>query len=129
MPAIIDSHAHVVREFFPDDQEQVIARAFESGVVQMVNPGVVIDNVPELLDLARRYERLYIAVGLHPHEAKHWDAAAEAAVREAPQNPKVVAIGECGLDFYYNNSERADQINAFRAQIRIARELGKPVIV
>jgi TatD DNase family protein len=129
MPAIIDSHAHVVREYFPDDQEQVIARAFESGVVQMVNPGVVIENVPELLDLAQRYERLYIAVGLHPHEAKHWDADAEAAVREAAKNPKVVAIGECGLDFFYNNSERADQINAFRAQIRIARELGKPVIV
>ncbi|HEY9776039.1 MAG TPA: TatD family hydrolase [Planktothrix sp.] len=129
MPAIIDSHAHVVREFFPEDQEEVIARAFESGVVQMVNPGVVLDNLDELAELANRYERLYIAVGLHPHEAKHWSAQADAVVRQAAKNPKVVGIGECGLDFYYNNSERADQLNAFRAQIRIARELNKPVIV
>jgi TatD DNase family protein len=129
VPTIIDSHAHVVREYFPEDQAEVIARAFASGVVQMVNPGVVIDNVQELLDLSERYEHIYTAIGLHPHEAKHWNAAAETEMRKAAEHPKVVGIGECGLDFYYNNSKREDQLNAFRAQIRIAKELNKPIII
>ncbi len=129
MRAIIDSHAHVVREYFPDDQDQVIARAFESGVVQMVNPGVVLGNIDELFELSRKYDRLYIALGLHPHEAKDWNASAEASLREAATQPKVVAIGECGLDFYYNHSEPDQQRHAFAAQIRIARELKKPIIV
>jgi TatD DNase family protein len=129
VPTIIDSHAHVVREFFAEDQHEVIARAFQSGVVQMVNPGVVLDNVEELHELSRQYANIYTAVGLHPHEAKSWNADAEARLRQAASQPKVVAIGECGLDFYYNNSEPNVQLDAFRAQVRIALELNKPVIV
>jgi TatD DNase family protein len=129
VPVIIDSHAHVVREFFPEDQEQVIARAFESGVVQMVNPGVTLENIDELLELSRKYDELYVAVGLHPHEAKHWTSESEHLLRNSAQDAKVVGIGECGLDYYYNNSGREEQVAAFSAQIRIARALDKPVIV
>lgn len=129
MPSIIDSHAHVVREYFPEDQEEVIARAFESGVVQMVNPGVVLDNSDELIALAERYERLYTALGVHPHEAKHWTEASDKAIRDAAKHPKVVGVGECGLDFFYNHSERETQLNAFAAQIRIAVDVNLPIIV
>jgi len=129
VPTIIDSHAHVVREYFSDDQAAVIDRAFQSGVVQMINPGVVLDNLDELWELADKYANIYVAVGLHPHEAKSWNAEAEALLIEAASRSKVVGIGECGLDYYYNNSEPEAQRQAFRAQIRIARALDKPVIV
>jgi TatD DNase family protein len=118
-----------VREYFPEDQDQVIMRAFESGVVQMVNPGVVLSNLDELFELSRRYEQLYIAIGLHPHEAKDWNAAADETVRQAATDVKVVGIGECGLDFFYNHSDREAQLKAFSAQIRIARDMKKPIIV
>ena len=127
--AIIDSHAHVVREYFPDDQDEVLTRAFESGVVQLVNPGVVLGNMDELFELSRKYDQLFIALGLHPHEAKDWNEAADADLRAAAMKPKVVGIGECGLDFYYNHSDHESQRRAFSAQIRIARDLKKPIII
>lgn len=127
--AIIDSHAHVVSEYFPEDQQEVISRAFSSGVVQMVNPGVDIKSIPEILELKERHEHIYAGVGLHPHEAKLWDDSCEQAVRSAAKENKVVAIGECGLDFYYNNSDHESQLRAFKAQIHLARELGKPIII
>lgn len=126
---IVDSHAHLLREFYQDDQTAVIERSFAANVKQIVNPGVDIDSIDELLNLAKRYEQIYIGVGLHPHDAKNWSDAAESAVRAAAENPKVVAIGECGLDFYYNNSPRREQIAAFTKQIEIAEELGKPIII
>lgn len=129
MPSIIDSHAHVVQEYFPEDQHEVIARAFESGVVQIINPGVVMDGADELLALSERYEHLYVALGLHPHEAKHWSDQTDARLRALAQSPAVVGIGECGLDFYYENSDREAQGRAFRAQIRIALALKKPLII
>lgn len=126
---IIDSHAHVVTEYFKDDQEEVISRAFSSGVVQIVNPGVVLETIPELIELAQRYDDIYVAAGLHPHEAKTWTAEGEAVLEKALSHEKVVAVGECGLDFYYNNSDRSSQMEAFAAQIRLARKVGKPVII
>ena len=129
MPIIIDSHAHVVKEYFAEDQHEVIARAFDSGVVQMVNPGVVMDDVDELLDLAKQYDQLYIALGLHPHEAKHWNDEMDSKLRTLARTEKVVAIGECGLDFFYENSDREAQKAALTAQIRIALALDKPIII
>lgn len=126
---IIDSHAHVVSEYYGEEREEVIGRAFESGVVQMVNPGVVLDNLDELFEIAERHANIYLGCGLHPHDAKRWDDKSEEVVKEAARHDKVVGIGECGLDFYYNNSDHQSQIRAFRAQLRLARELDKPVIV
>lgn len=127
---IIDSHAHLDWESFKEDQEQVIERAFASGVVQIVTAGVYLKSIPEMLALADRYERIYCGVGLHPHEAKDWDDAASAAeVREAAKHRKVVAIGECGLDFHYNHSEPEVQTRVFVEQVELARELRKPLII
>lgn len=126
---IIDSHAHVVKEYFETDQEEVIQRAFDSGIVQMVNPGVVLHSIPELLDLADRYEQIYTAVGLHPHDAKDWTEESFDVIYRACRHPKVVAIGECGLDFFYNNSDHDAQVRALKAQIKIALETDKPIII
>lgn len=127
--SIIDSHAHVVREYFPDDQDEVIQRALGSGVVQMVNPAVVANNVAELLELSTRYQQIFVAVGVHPHEAKDWSDDVEEELREASRNERVVAIGECGLDFYYNHSDRQAQLHALKRQIAIALDCEKPIII
>ncbi|MGE0262510.1 MAG: TatD family hydrolase [Candidatus Obscuribacterales bacterium] len=126
---IIDSHAHVVTEYFKEDQEEVIDRAFASGVCQMVNPAVTVADFEELKELTKRYANLYIAVGQHPHEAKDWSQALAARLRASLKEEKVVAVGECGLDFYYNHSDRDQQLRAFREQVQIARDCQKPVIV
>lgn len=126
---IIDSHAHVVKEFFKEEQSEVIERTFGTRVCQIVNPGVVVEDIPELEELASRHRSIFIAAGQHPHEAKFWSKEHADKVRQALKNPKVVAVGECGLDFHYNNSDRESQLKAFAEQIRIAREHKKPVIV
>lgn len=126
---IIDSHAHVVSEFFGDDREEVIQRSFENGVVQMVNPGVVLNNVDELQESAERHANLFFATGLHPHEAKDWTDKCAEEIEKASRHPKAVGVGECGLDFFYNNSDHESQKRAFAAQCNLAKRLNKPVIV
>lgn len=126
---IIDSHAHVAYESYKDDQAEVIARAFESGVEKLVQAGVDLETIDELLTAADTYSQIYVGIGLHPHEAKHWNEESANKIRQAAKHPKVVAIGECGLDFYYNYSEKETQIEVFRKQIQLAVELDKPLIV
>src|ERR1700691_701748 len=110
---IIDSHCHVVKEYFGDEQEDVIARAFDQGVVQLVNPCVSMDDTSELIALADRFERLYIGLGVHPHESKFWhDESAQRLISQS-SHAKVVAIGECGLDYFYKNSEPVTQRRVF----------------
>lgn len=127
--AIIDSHCHVVKAYFGDAQEEVIARAFACRVVQLVNPSVSLADIAELLSLAERFAGLFVGMGVHPHEAKDWRENSAELLLSAARNSKVVAIGECGLDYFYKHSEPAKQEEAFAAQIRIARELNKPIIV
>lgn len=141
---IIDSHAHLLLEFcandtqevqakalelLKEDQSRVIERSLAANVRQIVNPGVELKSIPELVDLAERYEQIYVGVGLHPHNASEWTDESAAAIKKAATHPKVVAIGECGLDFYYNNSSRQAQFHALREQINLAKELGKPLII
>jgi TatD DNase family protein len=126
---IIDSHAHLGWDSFKDDRDEVIARAFASGVVQIVQAGVDFTSLPESLKLAEQYPNIWNGVGLHPHEARLWDADSADKIRDAFNHRSVVAIGECGLDFYYNHSDRESQLTAFRAQVRLSRELSRPLII
>jgi TatD DNase family protein len=126
---IIDSHAHLLREFFADEKWEMIDRAFSSNVRQIVNPGINADSIQELFELAERYENIYIGMGVHPHDAKLWNAAIEAKLEDALKHPKVVAVGECGLDFYYNNSEKSEQIAVLRKQIELSIAHAKPLII
>lgn len=126
---IIDSHAHLDWESFKEDRDAVIQRAFDAGVAQIVQAGVYLHTIPEAIALADQFERIYIGIGLHPHEAKFWTEESAGLLREAAKHPKVVGIGECGLDFHYNHSERDVQLEVFAAQVDIARELSKPLII
>lgn len=129
MSTIIDSHAHLTWESYKEDQAEVIARALEQKVVQMVQAGVDIETIPEMIKLAETYEQIFIGVGLHPHEAKLWSQEAQTTLYEAAQHAKTVAIGECGLDFHYNHSDRESQLNAFAEQIELAKQVKKPLII
>jgi TatD DNase family protein len=129
MKSIIDSHCHVMKEYFGEEQNEVIERAFAEGVVQMVNPACSLSDIEEVLGLAERYPGLYAAVGIHPHEAKHWQSNSESILLSAAENVKVVAIGECGLDFFYNHSEAAQQKEVFAIHVKMARTLKMPIIV
>lgn len=126
---IIDSHAHMMKEYFGEEQEEVIQRAFDENVVAMVNPAVTVDGMEELFGLAERYPNIYLAAGQHPHEAKHWTESLKEKLVAALAHPRVVAVGECGLDYHYNNSTRDEQLLAFGAQIDLAVAHDLPIVV
>ncbi|MBK7748675.1 MAG: TatD family hydrolase [Candidatus Obscuribacter sp.] len=126
---IIDSHAHVVEEYFSGETGLIIERAKSSGVKQMVNPAVTLDGIKELTEIIDTHDFIYAAAGQHPHEAKHWDKSSGQKVEAAMQHAKFVAVGECGLDYHYNNSSREEQLKCFADQIELAVALNKPVIV
>jgi TatD DNase family protein len=127
--SIIDTHCHVVKEYFSDDQDEVIERAVSQGVSCLINPGVSLADAEEVLALTQKHPHLFGAVGVHPHEAKTWNNESEGILRQYAAEPKFVGIGECGLDYFYNNSEPEVQRRVFENQIRIASQLDKPLIV
>src|SRR5262249_38402646 len=97
--SIIDSHAHLGWDSFKEDRDAVIERAFASGISQIVQAGVDFVSLPECIEIAESNPRIWNGVGLHPHEAKHWDGNSAGIVRDAFKHRSMVAIGECGLDF------------------------------
>lgn len=126
---LIDTHAHLDFSKFDGDRPAVIERARAAGVDVIVNVGTDLASSRRAVDLAEQYECVYAAVGVHPHDAKRLDGAMLAQLRELAQNPKVVAVGEIGLDYYRDLSPRDVQRRAFQAQLAWAARLGKPVII
>lgn len=131
---LVDSHCHIDGEQFAADREQVIARAREAGVVAMLNVGTGDPNTAAFMDavaVAVMHSNIYAAVGVHPHDAKLYDDAAEEhLVSLINSNPtKVIAWGEIGLDYYYDHSPHDVQRAVFIRQIRKARELDLPIII
>jgi TatD DNase family protein len=127
---LIDSHAHIYGREFHDDFASMLERAVQAGVSHIVVPGGDLESSREALELAGCYDLIYCAIGVHPHDAMRVTDKCYAIFREmAIDNPKVVAIGEIGLDFYRDRSPREDQERVFRRFIRLARELSLPVIV
>jgi TatD DNase family protein len=129
-PVLIDSHCHIDMRDFDDDREEVVTRAKEAGVETML---VVagLDGAGghrRALEMAERW-RLVASAGLHPHEARLGSEALYGDLRALAESREIVAIGEIGLDFHYDHSPRAAQVEAFRRQVRLAREVGLPVIV
>ena len=128
---MIDSHAHLDMDRFDEDRDAVIARAKSAGVEAILSLAMVDeeDSYKNALPLVATHD-FYTAVGCHPHDAKIFDEkGGEALLRELASGPRVVAIGEIGLDFHYDSSPREEQREVFRRQIRLARELELPVIV
>ena len=130
MAALVDSHAHVQMRQFNADRAQVIAAAFAAGVAQMVTPGVDVPTSKLAIALAEQYpQRIFAAVGTHPHDASTLSDAALAEQRELARLPHVVAIGEIGLDYYGNLSPREVQRDALTRQFALAREVDLPIIL
>lgn len=126
---LIDTHCHLTFEPLADDVPGVIERSRQAGVTGWITVGTSLSDSCRAVDLAGRYDGMYAAVGIHPHDAKDADEAALAELKQTAQGPKVVAIGETGLDFHYNFSKQPDQKRVFAAHLDMATELGLPVIV
>ncbi len=127
---LIDTHVHLDSARFAEDREEVIARALENGVGYMISVGCDLESSLCNVEIAYRYPSVYAAVGIHPHEASSLtDNVLEKMRGLIVRKDKVVAVGEIGLDFYRDRAPRDDQRSAFRHQIRLAREVGRPIIV
>jgi TatD DNase family protein len=126
---LIDTHAHLQMKDYDDDRAVVIARAAAEGVDCIINASFDLPSSQEAVKLAEKYGNLYAAVGVHPHDAKTLDDKTLDALRELSKHPKVVAIGETGLDFFRDLSPRSVQKDAFRKHLRLAADLGLPIIV
>ncbi len=129
----VDSHAHIDGPEFDADRADVLQRACEANVHAILNVGTGDPHSGALeraVDLASQSEDVYAAVGTHPHDARLYDQPAEEKIRKLVQeNSRVIAWGEIGLDFHYDNSPRDVQVEVFRRQLRAAGELNVPVIV
>jgi TatD DNase family protein len=130
---LIDSHCHIDGEAFDEDRDEVVQRARDAGVVKMLTIGTGDPHSHDFrkaVAVAEKYDDVYASVGVHPHDAKLYDDAAESHLIELVKSSnKVIAWGEIGLDFYYDHSPRDVQRDVFRRQIRTARELNLPIII
>ena len=126
---IFDTHAHYDDERFDEDRDELLSSLFESSVSHIVNCGCDLKSSLTTIALAEKYENLYAAVGVHAHEASEYTAEDLAKIAALYEHKKVVAVGEIGLDYYYDFSPRERQIEVFRRQIKLANELDLPVII
>jgi len=130
LPApLIDSHCHLDVEQFDEDRAAVLARAAAAGVHTIVNPGIDLTHCQQAVALAETEPTVYAAVGIHPNSSDTADQQTIDAVRALAAHPKVVAIGEIGLDYYWDKVPPAQQATAFRQQLALAAEVGLPVII
>ncbi len=125
----IDTHAHLFFENFKDDLDEVINRAKENNVDYIVVPATDLATAREAISLSEKYENIYATVGIHPHDTKDWNDSLIAEIEKLAKHPKVVAIGEIGLDYYYDFSPKDQQIKAFKSQLDLAVKLQLPVVI
>jgi TatD DNase family protein len=123
---VIDTHAHLAAL---DDPDEAVARAAEAGVTRILTVGTDAEDCRRALALAERHEGVFAILGIHPHEAGTATAEDLAALRELLQHPKAVAVGETGLDWFRDYAPRDDQRRLFAAELGLASELGKPVVI
>lgn len=126
---MIDSHAHYDNNRFDADRDTVLGEAFQAGVTHIVNPGCDLPSSRMAIAMSEAHAHVYAAVGFHPHEASSFGEADLETLRLLAAHPRVVAIGEIGLDYHYDFSPREVQQHVLRVQLRLACSLGKPVIL
>jgi TatD DNase family protein len=126
---LVDTHCHINFDSYDEDRDQVIERAAQVGVTRVINPAVDVETSKTVVELAARYEGLYAAVGVHPNSTARFAPEDLTAVESLAKAPKVVAIGEIGLDYYRDRSPKSAQVAAFEAQLALAAKLELPVII
>jgi TatD DNase family protein len=126
---LVDSHAHLDNRQFGDDLEQILHNADEAGIKQILTIGCDLQSSAKSVSLAAKYAPVHAAVGIHPHDAGQASAEGLALIESLLAAPKVVAVGEIGLDFFRDRAPRDLQREAFRQQVRLARKHRKPIIV
>ena len=127
---IFDSHAHYDDESFNEDRENVIKEIRENGVINVLNCGASMEGARDSFKLANKYDFFYAAVGIHPENAYELTEENYEEIKEMTKNPKVRAIGEIGLDYYWEeNPPRKKQKEVFRKQMELAKELNMPVVI
>ena len=126
---LIDSHCHLNYEGLADRQEEVLAAARARGVQGFLNISTRQKEWGDVVGAAERHPDVWASIGVHPHEADAHPDLGAAALIEAAAHPRVIAIGECGLDYYYDKSDRAAQRERFGGHIEAARESGLPLVV
>ena len=126
---LVDSHAHIDDERFDADRDEVVARALAAGVSLILNVGADMGSSARSVALAEKYSVIYAAVGMHPHDAKDMRETDYTQLEQWTKHPRVVAIGEIGLDYHYDLSPRPVQKEVFLRQLDLARKTGKPFII
>ena len=129
VPTLVDSHCHLDMEQFDADRAAVLERAQANGVNRIVNPGIDLVHCRQAIELADQHPQVYAAVGIHPNSSADFSEQTLIQLRGLVDHPKVVAIGEIGLDYHWGTVSRQQQAQAFRAQLDLAAELGLPVII
>ncbi|WP_206240235.1 TatD family hydrolase [Novosphingobium terrae] len=126
---LIDSHCHLNYKGLIEQQGEVLARARAAGIGAFLNISTRQSEWADVVATAERESDVWATVGIHPHEADQHADLGEGALLEATKHPRVIGIGETGLDYYYDHSDRAVQQDLFRTHIRVARETGLPLII
>ncbi|MBI4844315.1 MAG: YchF/TatD family DNA exonuclease [Nitrospirae bacterium] len=126
---LIDTHCHLDMEPFDSDRDEVVRRAIENGIEYIINISSDREGNIKCLEMSERFTNVYSTIGIHPHDAKTLDENLFNELKEWVKKPKVVAIGEIGLDYHYMHSTKDAQTGAFIKQLALARELSLPVIV
>ncbi|MFW6029340.1 MAG: TatD family hydrolase [Halanaerobiales bacterium] len=126
---LIDTHAHLDFEDFDRDRDEVLRRAKKIGVEKIFNIGADLESSRRTVEFAEKYDDIYAVVGIHPHDADTVNKESLGEIKKLALNNKVKALGETGLDFYYDNSPREKQKEAFKKQLDLAIELNLPVVI
>tara|TARA_B100000029_G_scaffold432273_1_gene444269 strand:+ start:695 stop:1453 length:759 start_codon:yes stop_codon:yes gene_type:complete len=126
---LIDTHCHIYYENFNNDINQVIERAKKNNISKIVCVGVDIESSMQSIRLAEEHSMIYATAGYHPHESKDTSASYLKELENILQHEKVIALGEIGLDFHYNHSDKKTQIKVFKEQLELAKTLDVPTIV
>ena len=129
MMELIDTHCHLTFEQLASDIDAVIERSIAAGVTSWITVGTDPDQNQKAIALAKKFDNMYAAIGIHPHDAKDVTGQALRQLNALAQNKKVVAIGETGLDFHYDHSPRDQQADVFAKHLQLAGELALPVII
>ncbi|PIP64908.1 hypothetical protein COU77_02580 [Candidatus Peregrinibacteria bacterium CG10_big_fil_rev_8_21_14_0_10_49_16] len=127
---MIDSHCHLADQKFREDRDEVIARAKQAGVLQVITIADTLEEGKTCIEIAQQQENVSATVGVHPHRSNQWSKESKELLQELAQSSsKVVAIGEIGLDYHYMNFPKDMQQDVFRVQLHIAKKLNLPAIV